>query len=133
MEIQVLGVLLWTKRMKIQPEHLYHVIFHQRDSLEIHVVIFLVSLFTDDWWQFSHSVISDSATTWTVAHQVSLSMGFFRQEYWSGLPFPSPVQIIQFSRSVVSDSLQPRKPQHTRPPCPSPTPRVYSNLCPLSR
>ena len=50
MEIQVLGVLLWTKRMKIYPEHLYHVIFHQRDSLEIHVVIFLVSLFTDDWW-----------------------------------------------------------------------------------
>ena len=27
---------------------------------------------------------------WTVAHQVSLSMGFPRQEYWSGLPFPSP-------------------------------------------
>ena len=30
------------------------------------------------------------ATPWTVAYQVSLSMGFFRQEYWSGLPFPSP-------------------------------------------
>ena len=30
------------------------------------------------------------ATPWTVAHQVPLSMGFFRQEYWSGLPFPSP-------------------------------------------
>ena len=30
------------------------------------------------------------ATPWTVAHQVSLSMGFSRQEYWSGLPFPSP-------------------------------------------
>ena len=29
-------------------------------------------------------------THWTVAHQVPLSMGFFRQEYWSGLPFPSP-------------------------------------------
>ena len=28
------------------------------------------------------------ATLWTVAHQASLSMGFFRQEYWSGLPFP---------------------------------------------
>ena len=32
----------------------------------------------------------------------------------------------------MSDSLQPHEPQHTRPPCPSPTPRVYSNSCPLS-
>ena len=31
----------------------------------------------------------DSATSWTVAHQASLSMGFSRQEYWSGSPFPS--------------------------------------------
>ena len=30
------------------------------------------------------------ATPWTVAHQAPLSMEFFRQEYWSGLPFPSP-------------------------------------------
>ena len=30
------------------------------------------------------------AIPWTVAHQASLSMGFSRQEYWSGLPFPSP-------------------------------------------
>ena len=40
---------------------------------------------------------------------------------------------VQFSCSVVSDSLQPHGLQHARPPCPSPTPRVYSNSCPLSR
>ena len=40
---------------------------------------------------------------------------------------------VQFSRSVVSDSLQPHGLQHARPPCPSPTPGVYSNSCPLSR
>ena len=40
---------------------------------------------------------------------------------------------VQFSRSVVSDFLWPHEPQHARPPCPSPTPRVYSNSCPLSR
>ena len=35
--------------------------------------------------------MSDSfVTLWTVAHQVPLSMGFFRQEYWSRLPFPPP-------------------------------------------
>ena len=39
---------------------------------------------------FSRSVVSDSAIPRTVAHQAPLSMGFSRQEYWSGLPFPSP-------------------------------------------
>ena len=38
----------------------------------------------------SDRVVSNSfATPWTVARQVPLSMGVFRQEYWSGLPFPS--------------------------------------------
>ena len=40
---------------------------------------------------------------------------------------------VQFSNSVVSNSLQPQGLQHARPPYPSPTPRVYSNSCPLSR
>ena len=40
---------------------------------------------------------------------------------------------VQFSHSVMSDSLRHHELQHTRPPCPSPTPRVYSNSCPLSR
>ena len=40
---------------------------------------------------------------------------------------------VQFSRSVVSDSLRPHELEHNRPPCPSPTPRVYPNPCPLSR
>ena len=39
---------------------------------------------------------------------------------------------VQFSRSVVSDSLQPHESQHARPPCPSPTPGVYPNSCPSS-
>ena len=40
---------------------------------------------------------------------------------------------VQFSRPVVSDSLQPHESQHARPPCPSPTPGVHPNPCPLSR
>ena len=40
---------------------------------------------------------------------------------------------VQFSRSVTSDSLRPLEPQHARPPCPSPTPGVHPNPCPLSR
>ena len=42
------------------------------------------------------------------------------------------ISSVQFSWSVVSDSLQPHEPQHTRPPCPWPTPRVHPNSYPLS-
>ena len=37
-----------------------------------------------------YSVMSDSATPWTLTHQVPLSMGFSKQEYWSGLSYPPP-------------------------------------------
>ena len=40
---------------------------------------------------------------------------------------------VQFSCSVMSDSLRPHELQHARPPCPSPTPGVYSDSCPLSQ
>ena len=41
--------------------------------------------------------------------------------------------LVHLSRSVVSDSFRPHELQHTRPPCPSPTPGVHPNPCPLSR
>ena len=43
------------------------------------------------------------------------------------------ISSVQISRSVVSNSLQPHEPQYARPPCPSSTPRVHPNPCPLSR
>ena len=67
---------------------------------------------------------------------------------WTTLPLPSPshpsgssqctsakhpISSVQFSRSVVSDSLWPHESQHTRPPCPSPTPGVHSDSCPSSQ
>ena len=57
-------------------------------------------------------------------------MGFSRQEYWSGLPF---LHSVQFSCSVVSDSLWPHESQHARLLCPSPTPRVHSDSRPSSQ
>ena len=101
-------------------------------------------------------------TLWTVAYQAPLLMKLPRQECWSRLPFPTLRDLatqglntslaligrffttaapnyfiqfssVQFSRSVVSDSLQLLGLRHARLPCPSPTPRVYSNSCPLSR
>ena len=93
-----------------------------------------------------------------------MSMGFSRQEYWSGLPWAPPgdlpdsgMKLVSlnllhwqadslplvlpekpcvFSSAqwpVASDSLWPHGLQHTRPPCPSPAPRVYSNSCSLSQ
>ena len=98
------------------------------------------------------------AIPWTIQ-----STEFSRSEYWSAWPIPSPGNLpnsgtgtsciaggfftnwairespdsmfssIQFSRSVMSDSLWHHELQHARPPCPSPTPEVHSNSCPSSR
>ena len=46
---------------------------------------------------------------------------------------PSSISSVQFSHSVMFDSLWLHEPQHTRPPCPSPTPRFHPNPCPLSQ
>ena len=65
--------------------------------------------------KWSHSVMSDSVIPWTVAYQAPPSMGFSRQEYWSGLSFPSPgdlpnpgIELVS-SPTLQADSL-PSKP-----------------------
>ena len=103
------------------------------------------------------------ATPWIVAHQAALSTECSKQDYWSGVPFLTPglfltqgsnphllhrlhwlplsylgnptgsFSSVQFSHSVMSDSLWPHGLQHIRSPCPSPTPRVYSNSYSLSQ
>ena len=50
--------------------------------------------------------MSDSAIPWTVVSQASLSMGFSRQEYWSGLPFPSPGDLPDPGIEPSSPALQ---------------------------
>ena len=57
-------------------------------------------------WKWSRSVMSDSATPWTVARQTPLFMGFSRQEYWSGLPFPSPLDLPNPGTEPRSPALQ---------------------------
>ena len=56
----------------------------------------------------------------------------FRVKLSQSLIQPFQFISVQFSPSFVSDSLWSHELQHARPPCPSPTPRVYSNSCPLS-
>ena len=50
-------------------------------------------------------VVSDSSTLWMVACQAPLSMGFFRQEYWSGLPFLSPGDLPDTEMEPMSTAL----------------------------
>ena len=57
---------------------------------------------------------------------------FWNHQCWEVFFFQIDLS-VQFSRSLMSDSLRPHELQHARPPCPSPAPRVYSNSCPLSR
>ena len=54
----------------------------------------------------SRSVVSDSATPWAVAYQAPLSMGFSRQKYSNGLPFPSPGDIPDPGIEPGSPTLQ---------------------------
>ena len=59
----------------------------------------LLSLLISRW------VVSDSANPWTVPHQALLSTGFPRQEYWSGLPFPSPGDLPDSGIKPTSPAL----------------------------
>ena len=69
---------------------------------------------------FSHSVVSDFL--WPHGLQNTRNL-------WTSVQFSS----VQFSDSVISNSLWPHELHHTRPPCSSPTPRIYSNSCPWSQ
>ena len=76
------------------------------------------------------------ATPWTVAHQTPLSMGFSRQEYWSGLPFPSPGDLPNPGIKPRSPTLQvdastsepPGKQPYSRPPPTHANPRLCWKL-----
>ena len=66
---------------------------------------------------------------------MSLKKLFFLKQFFTkkkSITSQSDFSSVQFS-SVVSDSLRPHELQHTRPPCPSPTPKIHSNSRPLSR
>ena len=94
------------------------------------------------YWSFSFNIGASSVYSGLISFRIdwfdflaiqgtlkSLPALQFKSINSSALSFLS----VQFSRSVVSDSLRPHGLQHTRPPCPSPTPGAYSNSCPLSQ
>ena len=85
--------VVWPKRKKIKGESFKNVYFKKFASSPFHVYV-------------SCSVVSDSATSLTVAHQAPLSVGFSRQEYWSGLPFPVPGDLPDPGIEPGSPALQ---------------------------
>ena len=123
--LQVLGLVNFHNHMipcliiYLSINHLsMYISIHTSMDLCIHLVVQLLSCV----WLF--------ANPWTAAHQASLSSTLC----WSVLNFTSiEFNSVQFSHSVMSDSLQPHESQHTRPSCPSQTPRVHPNPCPSSR
>ena len=62
-----------------------------------------------------------------------MAMNGMKSNYWVGQKFHSEFSVVQFSRSVMSDSLWPHGLQHARVPCPKPISGVYSNSCPSSQ
>ena len=66
-------------------------------------------------------------------HNLHISKIHKQNILWSNVNREKQSSSVQFSRSVRSDSLWPHELQHCRPPCRSPTPRVYSHSCALSR
>ena len=75
--------------------------------------------------RWCHPTISFSVVPLSSCPQSFPASGSFQMSWF----FAS----VQFSRSVMSNSLPPHKPQHARPPCPSPTPGVHPNPCPSSQ
>ena len=88
-------------------------------------------------WHYHTKEASDKNTVTTLnlladkGYKVSKKEAQISQTRVTFLDFIFIASSVQFSHSVVSDSLWPHEPQHTRPPCPSPTPGVHPNLCPL--
>ena len=83
-------------------------------------------LFHDKHW-FNYLILLSCFILVEITHMLKL---YFKQSLKKlNIWFSS----VQFNHSFMSYSLRPHESQHDRPPCPSPTPRVYSNTCPLSQ
>ena len=98
----------------------YNILLHSNKNNQL--LVHLVTWISQTWWWLllllSHfNRVWLCATPEMAAHQAPPSLGFSRQEHWSGLPFPSPMHESEkwkWSHSVMSDSWWPHGPQPTR-------------------
>ena len=100
-------------------------------SLIFPLYCFPLFLFIDHWGRLSYLSLQFCRTLHSNGHI------FFSPLLFASLLFTAICKAssdhLQFSRSVVSNSLRPHELQHARPPCPSPTPQVHSDSCPSSQ
>ena len=91
--------------------------------------------FLKEWWELEDIYKESFLVFTTLLHQSFAVISFIPNltAIYIVLKITLMSLSVQFSRSVMSDSLRPHGLQHARPPCQSPTPGVYPNLCPLSR
>ena len=94
----------------------------------IHTWFKIKSIWENTPWEFPLLYLSPVITSIHATHREP-----FLLAYYESFPYAFTCSSVQSSCSVVSDSLRPHEPQHTRPPCPSPTPGVHPNPCPLSQ
>ena len=112
-------------------------------SFTVEVSIPFLSVFVSHSFEWSlflfpaHSVCLSSPLSFSV-HALHCSACAFLSLFaflptWLLPSFGHRSVSLRVSRSVLSDSLRPHESQHTRPPCPSPTPKVHSDSCPSSK
>ena len=104
----------------IEHHHLY--LTGETTETQMHGVVFC----TRKPWHGQWRLLESGEATVTGAVSEIWDYFGYLSKYTGGV-------VSQFSHSVVSDSLRPHEPQHTRLPCPSPTPGVHPNPCSLSR
>ena len=91
----------------------------KEEAYALAVIVALLLTFTENIW---------CATRWVLFPHGLSPASHSSPRKWA----PIWTELLLFSRSIVSDSLQPRGLQHARPPCPSLSPRACSNSCPLN-
>ena len=134
-----LSLLLFTQRQPILIFDLDDLLFYLQDTL--HILFCFNVLIQYDWWRIFQcailiifrTLINKIDWTWCMCRKITKSYFFSQMGYHSIIlslsGLPRVISSIQFSRSVLSNSLWPHESQHARSPCPSPTPGVYSNSC----
>ena len=112
-----------------------------RDSMDVSLSELWEMVIDREAWHAAIHRVTKSRTRLSTCTELDCSPpgssvhGIFQARVlgWGAIAFSRKFSSVQFSRSVVSDSLRPHELQHARPPCPSPTPRVHSDSHPSSQ
>ena len=130
MNVHIFSTLFFKKHFYVFTEFVtilllfYVLVFWLRDMWDLS--------FPAKYWILTSCTERRSLNHWTGRKSLSVSSEDRNHAYfWT--PEKRAFSSVQFSCSVVSDSLRPHESQHTRPPCPSPTPEVHSDSRPWSQ